>query len=123
MAGRTVLQAAEAIERFPLLLYKRILRFVFFLSVFLENLLFSLKKVFFEEKRRSVFFPPKIDEFRLHYALPKEARLMGDTYVRDEFRRHKNVEPAQALVFLKEWAVLDDSFLRLLFLFFLRNPQ
>ncbi|PAV77226.1 hypothetical protein WR25_12780 [Diploscapter pachys] len=66
MAGRTVLQAAEAIERFPLLLYKRILR--------------------------------------LHYALPKEARLMGDTYVRDEFRRHKSVEPAQALVFLKEWA-------------------
>ena len=72
MAGRTVLQAAEAIERFPLLLYKRILRFVlFFFSVFLENLLFSLKNSFFlKKKQRFVFFPPKIVEnsgFTTHF--------------------------------------------------------
>ncbi|KAI6217856.1 Succinate dehydrogenase assembly factor 3 [Aphelenchoides fujianensis] len=40
---------------------------------------------------------------RLHYGLPPELRLMGDVYVRDEFRRHKAVPRDQALVFLKEW--------------------
>uniref|UniRef100_A0A0M3I9K9 Succinate dehydrogenase assembly factor 3 n=1 Tax=Ascaris lumbricoides TaxID=6252 RepID=A0A0M3I9K9_ASCLU len=53
-------------ERFPLILYKRILR--------------------------------------LHYGLPEELRYIGDNYVKDEFRRHKNAPPEQALLFLKEWA-------------------
>uniref|UniRef100_A0A914DPV2 Succinate dehydrogenase assembly factor 3 n=1 Tax=Acrobeloides nanus TaxID=290746 RepID=A0A914DPV2_9BILA len=30
-------------------------------------------------------------------------RLMGDTYVKDEFRRHKNCSQEQSLIFLKEW--------------------
>ncbi|VDM43243.1 unnamed protein product [Toxocara canis] len=30
-------------------------------------------------------------------------RYVGDNYVKDEFRRHKNASPEQALVFLKEW--------------------
>ncbi|GMS80277.1 hypothetical protein PENTCL1PPCAC_2452 [Pristionchus entomophagus] len=40
---------------------------------------------------------------RLHYGLPPPARLMGDAYVRDEFRRHKTAPREQALVFLHEW--------------------
>lgn len=40
---------------------------------------------------------------RLHYGLPKEIRYIGDQYVKDEFRRHKNVGPEQSLLFLKEW--------------------
>ena len=56
------------IKRFPLVLYKRILR--------------------------------------LHYGLPSpEMKLMGDAYVKDEFRRHKAASPEQALLFLKEWTV------------------
>lgn len=43
--------------------------------------------------------------FRLHYGLPKELRIIGDQYVKDEFRRHKNVAREQALLFLKEWTV------------------
>uniref|UniRef100_A0A914PQD7 Succinate dehydrogenase assembly factor 3 n=1 Tax=Panagrolaimus davidi TaxID=227884 RepID=A0A914PQD7_9BILA len=54
------------VSRFPLILYKRILR--------------------------------------LHYGLPtKEMRIMGDSYVKDEFRRHKNATREHALHFLKEW--------------------
>uniref|UniRef100_A0A158Q742 Succinate dehydrogenase assembly factor 3 n=1 Tax=Elaeophora elaphi TaxID=1147741 RepID=A0A158Q742_9BILA len=40
---------------------------------------------------------------RLHYGLPKEMRMIGDQYIKNEFRRHKNVSPEQAVVFLKEW--------------------
>ncbi|KAK6109017.1 Complex 1 protein (LYR family) protein [Brugia pahangi] len=53
------------VERFPLILYKRILR--------------------------------------LHYGLPKEMRTIGDQYIKSEFRKHKNVSPEQAVIFLKEW--------------------
>lgn len=67
------------VSRFPLILYKRILR--------------------------------------LHYGLPsKEMRIMGDIYVKDEFRRHKNATREHALHFLKEWTVsfllrfLNDEF-------------
>jgi hypothetical protein len=55
------------IRRFPLILYKRILR--------------------------------------LHYALPPDLRLMGDTYVKSEFRLHKAASNEQALLFLREWTV------------------
>uniref|UniRef100_A0A8R1TY11 Succinate dehydrogenase assembly factor 3 n=1 Tax=Onchocerca volvulus TaxID=6282 RepID=A0A8R1TY11_ONCVO len=64
----TTLKATKALadtDRFPLILYKRILR--------------------------------------LHYGLPKEMRIIGDLYIKDEFRRHKNVSSEQALIFLKEW--------------------
>ncbi|CAD6186900.1 unnamed protein product [Caenorhabditis auriculariae] len=40
---------------------------------------------------------------RLHYGLPAQARLMGDTYVRDEFRRHKTAAPEHVKVFIEEW--------------------
>ncbi|XP_069816724.1 succinate dehydrogenase assembly factor 3, mitochondrial [Dendropsophus ebraccatus] len=39
----------------------------------------------------------------LHRTLPLHLRALGDQYVRDEFRRHKNVPQAEAKVFMKEW--------------------
>ncbi|VDD93965.1 unnamed protein product [Enterobius vermicularis] len=63
--AKSAVQTLLKPERFPLILYKRILR--------------------------------------LHYGLPKEMRYLGDQYVKDEFRRHKNASPEQSLVFLKEW--------------------
>ncbi|KAK0409907.1 hypothetical protein QR680_004827 [Steinernema hermaphroditum] len=63
-AAKTAVQKI-AVQRFPLVLYKRILR--------------------------------------LHYGLPKEMRYMGDQYVKDEFRRHRDADSQQALVFLHEW--------------------
>ncbi|XP_048730994.2 succinate dehydrogenase assembly factor 3, mitochondrial-like isoform X1 [Ostrea edulis] len=40
---------------------------------------------------------------RLHRSLPLEMRAMGDQYVKDEFRRHKQVNAAEAHVFMQEW--------------------
>ncbi|CAB3397848.1 unnamed protein product [Caenorhabditis bovis] len=42
---------------------------------------------------------------RLHYGLPKSARLMGDVYVKDEFRRHKNASPEFVKQFITEWTL------------------
>ncbi|VDN06803.1 unnamed protein product [Thelazia callipaeda] len=64
------------VEHFQLILYKRILRKEYF------------------------------GTFRLHYGLPSEMRAIGDQYVKDEFRRHKNISQDQALIFLKGWTVL-----------------
>ncbi|CAD0193995.1 unnamed protein product [Chrysodeixis includens] len=41
--------------------------------------------------------------FRVHRALPPELRIMGDNYARDEFKRHKKCNPAEAKIFLTEW--------------------
>ncbi|CAO4378806.1 unnamed protein product [Caenorhabditis nigoni] len=40
---------------------------------------------------------------RLHYGLPAPARLMGDTYVKDEFKRHINAKPEFVKPFITEW--------------------
>ncbi|KAK5971257.1 Succinate dehydrogenase assembly factor mitochondrial [Trichostrongylus colubriformis] len=40
---------------------------------------------------------------RLHCGLPPPARLMGDSYVKDEFRRHKDASPEHTSIFLNEW--------------------
>lgn len=40
---------------------------------------------------------------RLHRALPPALRELGDRYVREEFRRHRAVGPAEAQRFLREW--------------------
>ncbi|CAJ0582782.1 unnamed protein product, partial [Mesorhabditis spiculigera] len=40
---------------------------------------------------------------RLHYGLPPPMRVMGDAYVKDEFRRHKSSVPPQSMEFLQEW--------------------
>ncbi|XP_075684879.1 succinate dehydrogenase assembly factor 3, mitochondrial [Rhinoderma darwinii] len=39
----------------------------------------------------------------LHRTLPLHLRALGDQYVKDEFRRHKNVGQAEAKLFMKEW--------------------
>jgi hypothetical protein len=41
---------------------------------------------------------------RSHRKLPTEARVLGDEYVKSEFRAHKNVEnPVHIVAFLTEW--------------------
>ncbi|VDN35394.1 unnamed protein product [Cylicostephanus goldi] len=34
---------------------------------------------------------------------------MGDTYVKDEFRRHRNATPEQTAVFVNEWTVSSNN--------------
>ncbi|KAL6743549.1 ACN9 family protein [Ancylostoma duodenale] len=65
MSAQKAVKALARPERYPLYLYKRILR--------------------------------------LHYGLPPPARLMGDSYVKDEFRRHKDASPEHTAVFINEW--------------------
>lgn len=42
---------------------------------------------------------------KLHRGLPVDIQPLGNNYVRDEFRRHKNCNPAEVQVFMTEWAV------------------
>lgn len=42
---------------------------------------------------------------RLHRGLPYNFQAMGDQYVKDEFRRHKDCTPKEAQVFMDEWTV------------------
>ncbi|XP_015604622.1 succinate dehydrogenase assembly factor 3, mitochondrial [Cephus cinctus] len=41
---------------------------------------------------------------KLHRGLPMEIQPLGNNYVRDEFRRHKTCNPAEAQIFMTEWA-------------------
>lgn len=41
----------------------------------------------------------------LHGLLPVDLRLLGDQYLKDEFRRHKSASPDQVQHFMKEWEV------------------
>ncbi|XP_043244149.1 succinate dehydrogenase assembly factor 3, mitochondrial-like isoform X3 [Amphibalanus amphitrite] len=41
---------------------------------------------------------------RLHRGLPAELKALGDQYVRDEFRRHRDAPAREAGLFLQEWA-------------------
>jgi hypothetical protein len=43
----------------------------------------------------------------LHRGLPTELRVMGNSYARDEFKRHKSCNSAEASIFMLEWAVGD----------------
>ena len=42
---------------------------------------------------------------KLHRGLPNELKKLGDNYVKDEFKRHKNAEPNFQTTFIKEWNV------------------
>ena len=42
---------------------------------------------------------------RLHQSLPFELRELGNQYVRDEFRRHKHIQPKFVTKFMVEWSV------------------
>ncbi|XP_077346868.1 succinate dehydrogenase assembly factor 3, mitochondrial isoform X2 [Lithobates pipiens] len=39
----------------------------------------------------------------LHRTLPLHLKALGDQYVKEEFRRHKAVSPAEAKLFMTEW--------------------
>ncbi|KAJ6641416.1 Succinate dehydrogenase assembly factor 3, mitochondrial [Pseudolycoriella hygida] len=40
---------------------------------------------------------------RLHRGLPADMQSLGNSYAKDEFKRHKTCNPAEAQVFLIEW--------------------
>ena len=42
---------------------------------------------------------------KLHRGLPPELAYMGNSYVKDEFKRHKAVTPENAVTFMEEWTV------------------
>ena len=42
---------------------------------------------------------------RLHRGLPTQMQILGDAYVKDEFRRHKEADPVQTVTFMEAWAV------------------
>uniref|UniRef100_A0A452HD91 Succinate dehydrogenase assembly factor 3 n=1 Tax=Gopherus agassizii TaxID=38772 RepID=A0A452HD91_9SAUR len=54
----------------------------------------------------------------LHRALPVALKALGDEYVKEEFRRHRSVGPADAQRFLREWeASLDKCNLFIIILY------
>lgn len=42
---------------------------------------------------------------RLHRGLPEDMRYLGDKYVKEEFKLHKEADKPQADLFLRAWAV------------------
>lgn len=42
---------------------------------------------------------------KLHRGMPPELQIIGDNYVKDEFKRHKKCTPDEAEIFIKEWSV------------------
>ena len=42
---------------------------------------------------------------KLHRGLPLELQAIGDSYVKEEFRRHKTASPEHTQVFMQQWAV------------------
>ncbi len=42
---------------------------------------------------------------RLHRSLPQDIRDVGDKYVREEFKKHKNADSAFIGPFMIEWSV------------------
>ena len=42
---------------------------------------------------------------RLHRGLPLQMKALGDQYVKDEFKRHKDVPGNEAQIFMGEWTV------------------
>ena len=47
--------------------------------------------------------------FKLHKSLPNELQLIGNAYVRSEFKLHKDASPEHVKVFMKEWGVRNLS--------------
>ena len=42
---------------------------------------------------------------RLHRGLPSDLRIIGDEYVKAEFKKHTDADAAFAVMFMQEWAV------------------
>lgn len=66
------------------------------------NLCWSSKRMHLHQQNVRVLYKTIL---RLHRALPQEVRELGDQYVKDEFRRHKNVGKEHVAPFMMEWAV------------------
>ncbi|CAH3154257.1 unnamed protein product [Porites lobata] len=45
---------------------------------------------------------------KLHRKLPLASRALGDQYLKDEFRRHKNATREQLAEFIQEWKIYAD---------------
>ncbi|KAM9823888.1 succinate dehydrogenase assembly factor 3, mitochondrial [Neosynchiropus ocellatus] len=45
----------------------------------------------------------------LHRFLPIDLRALGDQYVKDEFRRHKDASPEETRSFMSEWESYKDT--------------
>lgn len=45
---------------------------------------------------------------KLHRNLPLTAKALGDQYLKDEFRRHKNATREQLTEFIQEWKMYAD---------------
>ncbi|KAM8883494.1 succinate dehydrogenase assembly factor 3, mitochondrial [Synchiropus picturatus] len=45
----------------------------------------------------------------LHRFLPIDLRALGDQYVKDEFRRHKDASPEETRSFMLEWESYKDT--------------
>lgn len=45
---------------------------------------------------------------RLHKNLPLTSKALGDQYLKDEFRRHKNARTDQIAEFIQEWKIYAD---------------
>ena len=43
--------------------------------------------------------------FKLHKSLPVELQQIGNAYVRNEFKLHKNASPEHVKTFMNEWGV------------------
>ena len=46
---------------------------------------------------------------RLHQKLPREMRIIGDEYVKGEFRQHREASHSQLEIFTKEWTSYRDT--------------
>ena len=42
---------------------------------------------------------------RLHKGMPTELKALGDQYVKDEFKRHRNAEAQYVPMFMNAWTV------------------
>ncbi|KAL9967175.1 hypothetical protein ACROYT_G025351 [Oculina patagonica] len=45
---------------------------------------------------------------KLHRNLPLTSKALGDQYLKDEFRRHKNATQEQRTEFIQEWKMYAD---------------
>ncbi len=46
---------------------------------------------------------------KLHRGLPDQMQIIGDAYVKEEFKRHKSATPEQTAAFMEAWAVSGSS--------------
>jgi hypothetical protein len=49
------------------------------------------------------------DLFRLHRKLPDSLKQLGDTYIKQEFRLHRNASPTHAKIFMEKWSMYKNT--------------